>query len=29
MNKAWVLGVVPNLQSGYKVGNIGEAIGCF
>lgn len=27
MNKAWVLGVIPNLQSGYKVGNIGEAVG--
>ncbi len=27
MNKAWVLGVIPNLQSGYKVGNIGAAIG--
>lgn len=29
MNKVWVLGVVPNLQSGYKVGNIGSAIGSF
>lgn len=29
MNKAWILGVVPNLQSGYKVGNIGNAIGSF
>ena len=27
MNKAWVLGVLPNLQSSYKVGNLGEAIG--
>lgn len=27
MNKVWVLGVVPNLQSSYKVGNLGEAIG--
>ena len=29
MTKAWVLGVVPNLQSGYKVGNLGEAVGSF
>ncbi len=29
MNKVWVLGVVPNLQSSYKVGNLGEAIGSF
>lgn len=27
MNKVWVLGCVPNLQSSYKVGNIGEAVG--
>ena len=27
MTKAWVLGVIPNLQSGYKVGNIGELVG--
>ncbi len=29
MNKVWVLGCIPNLQSSYKVGNIGEAIGTF
>lgn len=29
MNKVWVLGCIPNLQSSYKVGNIGEAIGSF
>lgn len=29
MTKAWVLGVVPNMQSSYKVGNMGEAIGRF
>lgn len=29
MNKAWVLGCIPNLQSGYKIGNIGSAIGSF
>ncbi len=29
MNKVWVLGVVPNLQSSYKVGNLGEPIGSF
>ena len=29
MTKAWVLGVVPNMQSSYKVGNMGEAIGSF
>ena len=29
MNKAWVLGCIPNMQSSYKVGNIGEAIGTF
>ncbi len=29
MNKVWVLGVVPNMQSSYKVGNIGETVGCF
>lgn len=27
MTKAWVLGIIPNLQSGYKVGNIGEPVG--
>lgn len=27
MTKAWVLGVIPNLQSSYKVGNIGEPVG--
>lgn len=29
MNKVWVLGVIPNLQSSYKVGNLGEAVGSF
>lgn len=29
MNKAWVLGVIPNLQSSYKVGNLGEPVGTF
>ncbi len=29
MNKVWVLGVVPNLQSSYKVGTLGTAIGSF
>ena len=29
MNKAWVLGCIPNLQSSYKVGNMGEGIGTF
>lgn len=29
MNKVWILGCIPNLQSSYKVGNIGEAIGTF
>lgn len=29
MNNAWVLGCVPNMQSSYKVGNIGNAIGTF
>ncbi len=29
MNKVWVLGVVPNLQSSYKVGNLGDPIGSF
>lgn len=29
MNKVWVLGCVPNLQSSYKVGNISDAIGTF
>lgn len=27
MNKVWVLGVVPNMQSGYKVGSLREPIG--
>ena len=27
MNKVWVLGVIPNASSSYKVGNIGSAIG--
>ena len=29
MNKVWILGCIPNMQSSYKVGNIGEAIGTF
>lgn len=29
LTKAWVLGVVPNIQSSYKVGNMGEPIGSF
>lgn len=29
MNKVWVLGIVPNLQSGYKVATLGEAVGRF
>ena len=29
MTNAWVLGVVPNMQSSYKVGNMGESIGSF
>ncbi len=29
MNKAWVLGVIPNLQSNYKVGTIGAPVGTF
>ena len=29
MNKVWVLGCIPNLQSNYKVGNLGEVIGSF
>ncbi|MGM9570370.1 MAG: SpoIVB peptidase S55 domain-containing protein [Phascolarctobacterium sp.] len=29
MTKAWVLGVVPNMQSSYKVGNMGTPIGSF
>ena len=29
MNKVWVLGCIPNMQSSYKVGNIGEVIGSF
>lgn len=27
MNRAWVLGVIPNMQSAYKIGNIGTEIG--
>lgn len=27
MNKAWILASLPNLESAYKVGNIGETIG--
>ena len=27
LNRVWVLGCVPNLQSSYKVGNIGSAVG--
>lgn len=27
MNRAWVLGVIPNMQSAYKIGNIGCEIG--
>lgn len=27
MNKVWILGCIPNLQSSYKVGNLGQAIG--
>lgn len=27
MNKVWILGCIPNLQSSYKVGNLGKAIG--
>ncbi len=29
MNKAWVLGCIPNMQSSYKVGNVGSGIGTF
>ncbi len=29
MNKVWILGCIPNMQSSYKVGNIGEVIGKF
>ena len=29
MNKVWVLGVIPNMQSSYKVGNLGEPVGSF
>lgn len=29
MTKVWILGVVPNMQSSYKVGNMGESIGSF
>lgn len=27
MNKVWILGCIPNVQSSYKVGNIGKVIG--
>lgn len=27
MNKVWILGCIPNLQTSYKVGNLGKAIG--
>lgn len=27
MNKVWILGCIPNMQSSYKVGNIGKVIG--
>lgn len=29
MNRVWVLGVIPNMSSAYKVGNIGSAMGSF
>lgn len=29
MNKAWILASLPNLESAYKVGTIGETIGTF
>lgn len=29
MNKVWILGCIPNLQSSYKVGNLGGSIGTF
>ena len=29
MNKVWILGCIPNLQSSYKVGNLGSSIGTF
>lgn len=29
MNKVWILGCIPNMQSSYKVGNLGEVIGTF
>lgn len=29
MNRVWVLGVIPNMSSSYKVGNIGSSIGRF
>lgn len=29
MNKVWVLGCIPNMQSSYKVGNLGATIGAF
>lgn len=29
MTKSWILGCVPNLQSSYKVGTIGDALGHF
>lgn len=27
MNKVWILGCIPNMQSSYKVGNIGKVLG--
>lgn len=29
MNNVWILGCIPNMQSSYKVGNMGAAIGTF
>lgn len=29
MNKVWILGCIPNMQSSYKVGNLGGSIGTF
>lgn len=29
MNNVWILGCIPNMQSGYKVGNTGSMIGSF
>ncbi len=29
MNKAWVLASIPNYQTAYKVGNIGDVVGTF